>query len=92
MIFVGLLSDPFVCFRDPFPPTESLHPALIWGEVPSLTATWYVMCGWYPWEACNFLKGKGGMDLEEREREEGLEGEEGGRENCEWDVIYERIK
>ena len=39
-------------------------------RVPSLTATWYTTCGWYPWEAC----------LSESQMEgggEGLAGEQG---------------
>ena len=55
------ISDSFVCFWDMFLHTRLLHLALTQREVPRLTAIWYVMFGWYPWEACIFQKrNKGG--------------------------------
>ena len=51
--------------------------ALLWEEVPSLTATWYAMFGWYSWEACPFLKRNGGVDGIERR---------GRRGNCGLDI------
>ena len=40
------------------------HPALTEEEEPSLTATWYTMADWYPWDACLYLKKTtgGGVD------------------------------
>ena len=44
----------------PFPPTglPYLDCLILIGEEegPNLTATWYARAGWYPWEACPFLK------------------------------------
>jgi hypothetical protein len=54
--------DSFVCFREPLPPIVLPYPDLIRGRVPSITATWYGVFGWYPWEACPFLKGNRGVD------------------------------
>jgi hypothetical protein len=48
------------------------------------------MFGGCPWEACPLLKG-GGVDLWERGRWEWRSKRTGGRGNCGWDVIYERI-
>lgn len=31
-------------------------------EVPSISATWHAMTGWYSWEAYPFLKRNRGMD------------------------------
>lgn len=54
-----------------------------------LTATWYAMFGWYPWEACPFLTGnRGGVDLEER-KDRGEAGRGEGKVNCGEDIIYE---
>jgi hypothetical protein len=44
--------------------------------------------GRYPWETCPFQKGKGAVNLEEKEV--GVWGFRGKRENCGLDVIYER--
>lgn len=59
----------------PFPPSGLPHPALAEVEVPSVTASWYTMAGWYLWEACLYLRrNRGGMDGGEGQ----LWGEEGG--------------
>ena len=51
--------------------------------MPSITATWYTMCVWYPWEARPFLKrheevdGEGGCGAEGRGAEtEGKTGQD----------------
>lgn len=67
VVLTMLQSDSFVCLWDPFPPTGLPHPALIWGFVPSLTASCYAEFNWYLWEACSLLKGNGGgVDFGER--------------------------
>lgn len=58
---------------DPFPPTELSCPVLIWEEVTSLIATWYV--GWYPFcEGKRRRNGWGGEEgkVEEREASIGM--------------------
>ena len=44
------VSDKFACFQETCPPTGSPHPALIWGEVSSLTTAWYAVFGCPYWE------------------------------------------
>lgn len=43
-----------------FPQDRFPCQAWIQGEVLCLTATWYAMLHWCPWEACSFLKKFGG--------------------------------
>lgn len=58
----------FCLSLEPFSSYWIAHPALIEGFVSSLTASYYAVFTWYPWEACFFLKESGGrVDLGERE-------------------------
>ena len=50
--------DSFACFWVPFLPSRLPHLDLIFGEMPSLIATWYTMVGGHFWEARHFLKEK----------------------------------
>lgn len=75
-------------FWDPFHPTRLPPPVLIRGEMSSGIVTWYAVLGWYPWEACPFVRGKGGVG-----KGRGRKGLGGERGNCSRVVIYEkRIK
>lgn len=58
-----------------------IYSSLIEEEVPILTATWFTMAGWYPWNAHLYLRrNSGGMDAAGGQREEvgGLRRGEGG--------------
>lgn len=64
-LFVGLLtveaeavSGSFVGFWNPVPHTGFALPALIHGELISLTSTWYATFYWYSRETCSFLNRK----------------------------------
>ena len=48
--------------------------------MPDLSVSCYVMFGFYPWEACTLLKGKGREDLRENGGGGGA-GRSGGRGN-----------
>ena len=62
--------------------TQLPYPVLIEEEVPSLTATCYIMTSWYIWEACHFLESKEKEWVEEGGYVKGLGGEEEGRGKC----------
>lgn len=55
---MGIVSDTFAWSWDPFLPTGSPFPALLWGFAPGLTVTCYSIFSCHPFEACSFLKKK----------------------------------
>lgn len=58
----GSVSDSLVGSRKPFSPAGLPHlPCL--GSVPSLIVQCHATFGWYPWEACSYLKVNKGEDL-----------------------------
>jgi hypothetical protein len=59
----------------PFPHTGLPCQSLIGEEVSRVTATWYARAGWYPREACPFLKRN---EREMNEERGNLGGEKGG--------------
>ena len=88
---VGAVSDAFAHSWDPCLPSGFPHLAWIIGEVPNIKII-YAMFGWYAWEDCLFLKGN-------RREVDGKRGSgrmeevvvEGGKGNCDQDIIYKRI-
>lgn len=74
------ISDPFACCWDSFPPIRRPCPASIWGLLPCLIVSCFVLFGCQLLEVCSFLKRKQRRSESEGEgRWRGqLEGVEGG--------------
>lgn len=85
---MGVISDSLPFFWNPFLPTVFPLPELIWGLLPSLTLTCYVVFGWYLWDTYFFLEGNvGGLNPRKKEREGA--GRSRGRRNSKSDILYE---
>lgn len=80
--------DSFACLPglETFPTIGLSYPASIWGLLPCLSVSCFVLSGCHHLVACSFLKRK----QRHRGLGEGTVKRSRGRENCSWDTLYTR--